>query len=341
MTRKSKCYIVERKNWVLFSLKMDYVSGAGPLNRYSVDALRFFEEMPERNVVSWTSLMVGYSDSGDPGEVINIYQRLRHEGVGCNENTFSTVISSCGLLEDELLGHQVLGHVIKSGFETNVSVANSLVSMFGSFRYIQEACCVFDLMIEHDTISWNSMISAYAHNGLCEESLMCFYLMRCVHNEIDSTTLSSLLSVCSTVDNLKWGRGIHGLVVKFGLDSNVCVCNTLLNMYSEAGRPKDAEELFQGMPDRDLISWHSMMAGYVQDGKCLDALKVLAELLKMGKLMNCVTFASALAACSDPEFLFEGKIVHAACDHVWLPREFDCWKCISNHVCKVWHDWGS
>ncbi|KAL6998901.1 hypothetical protein U1Q18_000068 [Sarracenia purpurea var. burkii] len=274
-------------------------------------AKRLFEEIPERNVVSWTSLMVAYLNNGQPGEVLNLYQQMRHEGVGCNQNTFTTIISSCGMLESELLGPQVLAHVIKSGYETNVSVANSLISMFSSFCSLQNACYVFDQMIDRDTISWNSMVSAYAHNALWEESLRCFHLMRLVHNEINSTTLSALLSVCGTLDSLKWGTGIHGVVVKLGLDSNICVCNTLLTMYSEAGKPKDAERLFQGMPERDLISWNSIMAGYVLDGKCLDALRVLDKLLKMGKTMNNVTFASALAACSNPELWMEGKIVHA------------------------------
>ncbi|KAK9275024.1 hypothetical protein L1049_022282 [Liquidambar formosana] len=278
---------------------------------FTFNAQTFFEEMPDRNVVSWTSLMVGYSTNGDPKEVINLYRRMRHDGVSGNQNTFATVISSCGLLEDELLGHQVLGHVITSGFETNVSVANSLISMFGSFNSVEEACYVFDHMIERDTISWNSMISVYAHSGLCKESLGCFSWMCRVHNETNSTTLSSLLSACSSVDNLKWGRGIHSLVVKLGLDSNVCVCNTLLTMYSEAGRSEDAELLFQDMPDRDLISWNSMMACYVQHGNCLETLQLLGELLHMKKIMNHVTFASAVAVCSNPEFLTEGKIVHA------------------------------
>ncbi|CBI24193.3 unnamed protein product, partial [Vitis vinifera] len=247
------------------------------------NAQKLFEEMPDHNVVSWTSLMVGYSDSGNPGEVLNVYQRMRQEGVSGNQNTFATVTSSCGLLEDQVLGYQVLGHIIQYGFEDSVSVANSLISMFSSFSSVEEACYVFDHMNECDIISWNAMISAYAHHGLCRESLRCFHWMRHLHNETNSTTLSSLLSVCSSVDNLKWGRGIHGLVVKLGLDSNVCICNTLLTLYSEAGRSEDAELVFQAMTERDLISWNSMMACYVQDGKCLDGLKILAELLQMGK----------------------------------------------------------
>ncbi|KAL3532397.1 hypothetical protein ACH5RR_005918 [Cinchona calisaya] len=277
---------------------------------YLCSAQRLFEEMPEKNVVSWTSFMVGFSDNGDNEVVVDVYQRMKREGIGCNQNTFTTVISSSGALDDEFLGHQVLGHVIKSGFEDNVSVANSLVSMFGSFGRVKEACYVFDQMDERDTISWNSMIAAYAHNLLCEESFRCFELMCCDHNEINATTLSTLVSASSTLENLKWGRGIHGLVVKMGLGSNICLCNSLLTMYSDTGRSKEAESLFQGMKEKDLISWNSLMAGYVSEGRSIDALRVLTDLLINGKFISYVTFASALAACSDPEFLAEGKIVH-------------------------------
>ncbi|KAJ6419662.1 hypothetical protein OIU84_029727 [Salix udensis] len=83
---------------------------------------------------------------------------------------------------------------------------------------------------------------------------------------------------CGSVDNLKWGRGIHSLVLKFGWNSNVCTSNTLITMYSDAGRCEDAESVFQGMVEKDMISWNSMMACYAQDGNCLDALKLLCTM---------------------------------------------------------------
>lgn len=275
------------------------------------DAGILFEEMPERNVVSWTSLMVNYADGGLFYEVVNLYQRMRLEGTSCNQNTFTTVISSCGALDDEFLVHQVLGHVIKSGLQTNVSVANSLISIFGSFSRVDVASYMFNNMDEHDTISWNSILAAFAHNGLSEESLRYFHLMRLNHGKVDENTLSTMLSICDSVDNLNWGRGIHGLLFKLGLEFDICISNTLLTMYFETGRYKDAEKLFHSMPQKDLISWNSMMAGYVLGGKCLDALRVLRELLCMGNITNFVTFASALSACANAEYLSEGIIVHA------------------------------
>lgn len=275
------------------------------------DAEMLFEELPERNVVSWTSLMVNSANSGLFYKVVDLYQRMRREGTLCNKNTFTTVISSCGALDDEFLVHQVLGHVTKSGLQSDVSVANSLISVFGDFNRVEVASYIFNNMKERDTISWNSILAAFAHNGLSEESVRYFHLMRLNHGRLDESTLSTVLSVCDCVDNLSWGRGIHGLLFKLGLDYDICLSNTLLSMYFETGKYKDAEKLFHNMPGKDLISWNSMMAGYVLAGKILDALRVLRELLRMGNRTNFITFASALSACTNAEFLSEGIIVHA------------------------------
>lgn len=274
------------------------------------DALLLFEEMPDRNVVSWTSLMVNLADDGLFYEVVNLYKKMRQAGVGCNQNTFSTVISSCGSFDDEFLVHQVLGHVIKTGLEINVSVANSLMSTFGSFGQMEFACYIFNHIDGHDIISWNSILAGFAHNLAFEETLVYFHLMRLNHGEINETTLSTVLSVCGSVEKLNWGRGLHGLVLTLGYEMDICISNTLLTVYFESGGYKDAKLLFHGMPEKDLISWNSMMAGYVLGGKCLDVLRMLGVLLREKKLINFVTFASALSACADKEFLSEGMIVH-------------------------------
>ncbi|XP_015881995.3 pentatricopeptide repeat-containing protein At3g24000, mitochondrial [Ziziphus jujuba] len=301
---------------VKIGLLSDVFVGTSLLHFYGTyghasDAQKLFEEMPDRNVVTWTSLIVGYTDNGELGKSIDTYKRMRYENIFCNENTIAAVISVCGMLSDQFLGLQVLGHVIKSGFETNVSVLNSLIAMYGSCGSVDEACYVFDNMVERDTISWNSIITANAQNGLCENSLRYFYWMRHVHKEVNSTTLSTLLTVCSSADNLNRGRGIQGLVVKLGLESNVYVGNTLLNMYSMAGRCRDAESVFQRMAEKDLVSWNSMVACYGQNEECQNALDLFSEMLRMRKLMNYVTITSALSACSSPEFLHEGRMLHA------------------------------
>ncbi|KAL5980415.1 hypothetical protein ACLOJK_028323 [Asimina triloba] len=295
-------------------LRNVYVSSA-ILHLYGVcgfllDVQRLFDEMPERNVVSWSSLMVGYSKNGNPKEAVNAYRQMRWEGVEGNQNSFATGISSCGLLKDEFLGSQVFGLVVVSGFETNVSVANALISMFDSFGRVEDVVYVFSQMEDRDTISWNAMISTLSHIVLLENSLACSQEMRFTGVPPDSTTISSLLSGCSCIDHLKWGSAIHGFAIKFGHDLTTSVCNCLITMYSVTARFEDAELLFLLMPERDLISWNSMMTCFVQSGQLGNALELLPELLRNAR-GNHVTFASLLAAFSGSEALIGGKMVHA------------------------------
>ncbi|ESW05142.1 hypothetical protein PHAVU_011G155600 [Phaseolus vulgaris] len=247
---------------------------------------KLFQEIEEPNIVSWTALMVAYAYNGCLKDVLSVYQCLRHNGVYCNENAMATVIRSCGVLGDKKLGYQVFGSVVKSGLDITVSVANSLVSMFGNCDSIEEASCVFDDMNERDTISWNSIITASVHNGHCEESLEYFSQMRFTHTKTDYITISAMLPVCGSAQNLRWGRGLHGMVVKSGLESNVCVCNSLLSMYSQAGKSGDAEFVFHRMRERDIISWNSMMASHVENGKYPRALQLLIEMLQTRKATN-------------------------------------------------------
>ncbi|KVI10255.1 Aconitase/3-isopropylmalate dehydratase large subunit, alpha/beta/alpha [Cynara cardunculus var. scolymus] len=261
-----------------------------------------FDEMPQRNEATWNTMISAFVRFSLYPDAFLLFAQMRAQG-------FET--SGFVIAKDELLGLQVLGHVIKCGFEYNLSVANSLISMFGNSGRVQEACYIFNQMSVRDTISWNAMISAYAHNHSYEYSFRCFNLMRHAREDLDAITLSALLSACGSMDNLFWGAAVHGLVHKLGLDSNLCLCNTLLGMYSEAGRSKEMVQLFEEMPNKDLISWNSLIAGHVQEGDYLNALMVFVRMLQRQKSVNHVTFASALTACSDPELLGKAETLHA------------------------------
>uniref|UniRef100_A0A6V7QYB2 DYW domain-containing protein n=1 Tax=Ananas comosus var. bracteatus TaxID=296719 RepID=A0A6V7QYB2_ANACO len=282
------------------------------------DALKLFEEMPERNVVSWTALMVSLSSNGHPLDALQTYQQMRREGIACNENSFSAAVSSCCVLENEKLSLQVVAHIVVSGFETDLSVTNSLITLFGSLGRIQLAEQLFNRMTERDTISWNSIISMYSHEGTCDESFQFFSNMRGSNLCPDSTTLSSLISVCASLDHLRWGRGLHALCFKDGHNSFVSVANTLVNMYSTCGEYDDAEFLFVSMPKRDIVSWNTMIASYAQSGNCIDALRILSQMIRTNEGMNHMTFASSLAVCSSPETLMVGRMVHAFVTHLDL-----------------------
>ncbi|KAI3873037.1 hypothetical protein MKX03_018658 [Papaver bracteatum] len=121
---------------------------------------------------------------------------MKGVGVSCNQNSFASVVSSCGTFEDHLFGCQVLAHITVSGFGSNISVANALIQMFGSCGDVKNADCVFHRMLERDTISQNH--------------------------------ISILSERAFSVDNLRWGMVIRSLILKLGLDSIVCIQSSYL-----------------------------------------------------------------------------------------------------------------
>ncbi|XP_037430104.1 pentatricopeptide repeat-containing protein At3g24000, mitochondrial-like [Triticum dicoccoides] len=277
-----------------------------------LDAHKLFREMPERNVVSWTALMVALSSNGYLEEALRAYCRMRMEGVACNANAFATVVSLCGSLESEMAGLQVFSQVLVSGLQRQVSVANSLITMLGNIGRVKDAEKLFYRMEERDTISWNAMVSMYSHEGLCSKCFMVFSDMRrgglLRH---DATTMCSLICACASPDYVNTGSGIHSLCLRGGLHSYIPVINALVNMYSAAGKLVDAEFLFWSMGRRDLISWNTMISSYVQSGNNMDALKTLGQLLQTNEAPDRMTFSSALGACSSPGALMDGRMVHA------------------------------
>ncbi|XP_051128589.1 putative pentatricopeptide repeat-containing protein At3g25970 [Andrographis paniculata] len=271
------------------------------------DARMLFEGMPCCNVVAWTALMDNYAAAGLFGEVFDLFQQMRVEGVRCDRKTFKTVISCCG--DDEFSVIQTLGLVIKSGLEKDVVVANSLISGFGSLGWLESAVYMFDEMDGcDDPMLCSSMVMAFARNGLFEDSLRYFRVMRCDHGDVDASVFSTLLSIANA---LNWGKGIHCLAVKTGVELDISVANALISMYFTTGGSGDAEKLFSNLPEKDLVTWNSMMAGYVSGGKFVDALRVLGELLRAKNVPNFITFATAVSCCADAGFINKGKIVHA------------------------------
>jgi pentatricopeptide repeat protein len=273
------------------------------------DARRLFWEMPERNVVSWTALMVTLSPNGYLGEALQAYRRMRREGVTCNANSFATVVSLCGALEDEAAGLQVAAHVVVYGIQSHVSVTNSLITMYGNLGRVEDAEGLFDRMEERDTISWNAMLSMYSREGLCCKCFLILSDMRRSGARTDVTTLCTLVSVCASSDHITYGSGIHSLCIRTGHHSALPLINALVNMYSSAGKLDGAEFLFWNMSTRDIISWNTIISAYMQNGNCIDAMKTAGRLLQTEEAApNHNTFSSTLGACSS---LMDGRMVHA------------------------------
>ncbi|KAH6781727.1 hypothetical protein C2S51_007020 [Perilla frutescens var. frutescens] len=369
-----------------------------------VDACQLFEEMPERNKVSWTSLISGLLKHGNVNEAIHYFERnpfsdvfswtatisglvqnrlsframslfkeMLCSGVTPNDITFTSVVKSCMELGDFRLGMSVLGLIIKGGYEENVGVLNSLVTFYLRLGFIDsarktfdrmdqkdvvswttilgmyvemgnlgEARRIFDEMPERNEVTWSAMIARLSQSGNAEEAARLFQQMVEYSFKPNISCYSSVISALASLQALQAGKSIHARVLKIGMDMNVFVGSSLIDLYCKCGDTKDGRMVFDALPEKNVVCWNSMVSGYSSNGQLAEAtelfshipqknniswnsliaghlgvedfgeaFEVFHQMILYGEQPSKSTFSSVLSACASLASLEKGKYAHA------------------------------
>ncbi|XP_068645317.1 pentatricopeptide repeat-containing protein At3g13880 [Aristolochia californica] len=281
-------------------------------------ATLLFDKMHERNVVSWNSVISGYSQVGHYDMALNLFLAALRTEVRLDKFTYACVLSVCAQSGDLKTGKIIHGLIVVGGFGFQNFVANSLIDMYSKCGRIDQARFLFDNLDDLDSVSWNSLISAYVRIGLTKEAFRVFIQMQRNGWNMNTYALSSVLKGCSISDDGEsFGKIIHGLVTKVGLDMDVVVGGAILDMYAKVGRLKDAIEVFKLMPNHNLVAFNAMIAGFfrsnanVSDKLAEDALSLFSEILRRGMRPTKYTFSSILRACNVVEALEHVQQIHA------------------------------
>ena len=264
----------------------------------AAEAGALFEEMPERNVVSWTTMI-----SAADGEelALRLLVRMIREGVRPNMYTYSSVLRFCSDLSLLKIIHC---SAVKSGLESDVFVRSSLIDGYFKFRDSESGSAVFFEMRTTDLVVWNSIIGGFAQIGDSSRSLASFIEMMREGFPSSEATLTSLLRACTGAGTLEMGRQVHGQVLKSRAD--LILHNALLDMYCKCGELGEAEAIFKRMIFRDVISWSTMIAGFAQNGRSRAALTLFDEMCESGPKPNHITLLGVLFACSHAGLVKDG-----------------------------------
>ena len=193
-----------------------------------------------------------------------------------NQFTFGSVLSWYAKNAPEE-GKQLHALVVKSGFEFDLFVQSAIVDMYAKCMSMEDARKVFDKMPERDVVSWNAVIAGYAQNGHGEEALYLLRKMQIADVKLDEFTFSVVFKACDSLAAMEQSNQIHALVIKSGYESNVFVSTTLIEMFVNHGSMECAIVVFDVLPNRDVILWSVIIAGYVQQGDGIEALKCLLQ----------------------------------------------------------------
>ncbi|XP_057813621.2 pentatricopeptide repeat-containing protein At2g13600 isoform X2 [Cryptomeria japonica] len=315
-----------RRNVVSWNIMIAGYAQYGVLD----EALLLFKEMPQRNGVSWTAMISGYAQNGFVEKALETYKQMQLEGVKPMPTTFASILPACAKMGTLEVGRNIHRHIIEDGFLSDVVVASSLLDMYAKCGSIHKACALFNRMHQRDVVAWNAMIAGYAQNGFTEKVLETFKQMQLAGVKPVSSTFSSILAACGKSGALEQGMGIHQSIIENGFWSHVVILSGLVDMYAKCGNIHKARELFDRMPQRDVISWNAMIAGYAQNGFCKDALKLFELMKHSGTNPDHVTFVCVLLACTHAGLVDEGCKYFNGMNHSYciMPT-------IDHYVCMV------
>ncbi|GAB2274403.1 hypothetical protein Dimus_009169 [Dionaea muscipula] len=275
-------------------------------------AQKLFDEMPQRNAVSWNSLSFGYIQIRCPEVGVGLFLEMMQGGVSPTPFGISSVLVGCVQLEDAELGAQIQGLSIKYGFSWNSVVATGLVDMYAKCLKVKESRKVFDQMPERNLITWTAMVTGYAQNRLPFEAITVFREMRRLGFESNYVTYNSLLSsFCGSV-NLNHCKQIHSQIIGQGLESNRYIQATLLSVYSDCdARKEDFHSICSGVSSWDQISVNAAIAGFSRLECSEEALNYFCTMRRNGLKADLFTLASILRAIGLITALEAGKQTHA------------------------------
>ncbi|RZC61457.1 hypothetical protein C5167_023218 [Papaver somniferum] len=150
----------------------------------------------------------------------------------------------------------------------------------------------------------------YVHNGMCEEALRTVREIWRANLMPDSFTLSSILPIFAEYVDISRGNEIHGYTLRHGFDSDDFIASSLIDMYAKCTRVDDSLRIFHLLPQLDVISWDSIIAGCVQNGLFDEGLKLFRQMLTAKVKPSNLTFSSIMPACAHLMTLHLGKQLH-------------------------------
>ncbi|XP_068646897.1 pentatricopeptide repeat-containing protein At3g16610 [Aristolochia californica] len=292
---------------------------------------KFFQFIRAKNEVTWSAMIGVYALHDKMAEALLVFGKLvNEESLNPTSATLSTILKACSKLTNLNMGTLVHAYSVKSGFFWDITVRNSLLSMYSKSGAPNDAIRLFDEMEVKDTVSYGAVISGCVQNGNAQEALLMFRKMQLGGTEPDIATMVALIPACAHVAALEHGRASHGFIVVSGFACEVSISNSLIDMYSKCGRIDMAREVFNRMPECDIVSWNAIIAGYGLHGLGFEALSLFHNMHSNGLKPDGVTFICLLNACSHSGLVIEGK--NCFCE---MEQHFKIVPRMEHYICMV------
>ncbi|CAL4959520.1 unnamed protein product [Urochloa decumbens] len=257
------------------------------------------------DIVSWNTIIAGCTQNGLYKVALEAFHFM-HSSLAINPDsiTLVSILSACGKLNLQSLGKSIHCMILKQFLASNLRVKNALLDMYFRYGDTRSAELVFYSMGDKNLCSWNCMISGFTQNNKGWRALQFYQKMEdYVPNEI---SIVGIICACTQLGNYKQGKSIHGHVVRSGLQNNVFISASLVDMYCKCGRLDIAVRVFEASAEKSIAGWNSMISAFGFHGHGLKSIELFWKMIDSGTNATSSTFIALLSACSHSGLIDEG-----------------------------------
>ncbi|KAJ4981413.1 hypothetical protein NE237_032250 [Protea cynaroides] len=273
------------------------------------EAVRVFQQMDNRDDISWNSMLSGFVQNGLYEKAIKIFHEMQDAGQKPDQVSVINIVSASGRLGTLLNGMECHGYAIKHGLDSYLQVGNTLVDMYA------KCCCViymgrvFNKMPDKDYISWTTAIAGYAQSCCYLEALRLFREAQVERMQVDALMIGSILLACGGLRYIPHVKQIHNYVTRHGL-FDLVLANTIIDVYGECGEIEYASRIFESIENKDVVSWTSMISCCIHNGLANEALDLFYDMIDTGIAPDSIALISILSAAASLSALSKGKEIH-------------------------------
>ncbi|KAK9724542.1 hypothetical protein RND81_05G080800 [Saponaria officinalis] len=311
-------------------------------------AQKVFDGMPRRDLVSWNSLICGFSQCHMHDRVLSVFDLIQVTGVKADAVTLVKVVMACNVLSAWSVADDVVKYIERNQVEVDVYLGNTIIDMCGKRGLVELAQRVFDRMMKKDLVSWNSLlkvyvksgdlvsarrlfnhmpskdviswtslITGYSQAGKYSDALKLFRKMMVSEVKPNEITIASVLSACAHLGMLDLGNEIYDFVTEHKIKVDIYVGNALIDMYCKCGDVQRALQIFGEMKERDSVSWSAVITGLAINGFANDAIQLFEEMLGENVTPTNGTFLGILLACSHAGLVDKGLEYFESMENVY------------------------
>ncbi|MCO5546818.1 hypothetical protein L7F22_000254 [Adiantum nelumboides] len=276
-----------------------------------IEASLLFCSFSSPRSCTWQAIVSAHVSSGESEKALELYQKMQEEGLRASRYIYTCLLKACGLNNGCVSGDFLHNDIIKDRFDCEVIVGNALIDMYAKCGRLQEALKVFDRLSDKDVVSWNAVIAGSSQQGNGILAVNLFIKMQQEGACPDMITYLGVSKACGCLNALEQGKRVHSQVGKAGIEMDVVLGSCLVDMYGRCGSTELAEEVFNALPMRNVVSWNGLIGGYVERDVRFNIVGLLHKMMVDNQEPNFITFLCLIKACSNMGALDQGEILHA------------------------------